>query len=94
MIGSQTTSTIAEDSIASGGGGGGGRIFVISDKNMRSSSFDRGGTTTGKHFPQNVDCSDQERKSFLSAYCIHLAFFCILLSSETPFHNWGKCMTF
>ena len=54
MIGSQTTSTIAEDSVASGtggGGGAGGRIFVISDKNFRSSSFDQGRTggtaTTG-----------------------------------------------
>ena len=63
MIGSQTTSTIAEDSVASGtggggGGGAGGRIFVISDKNFRSSSFDQGRTggtaTTGncsfKHY--------------------------------------------
>ena len=64
MIGSQTTSTIAEDSIASGGAGGGGRIFVISDKNMRSSSFDRGGTTTGKHFTWNVDFPAKRRKSF------------------------------
>ena len=69
MIGSQTTSTIAEDSIASGGAGGGGRIFVISDKNMRSSSFDRGGTTTGKHFCgkaflRNVDFPAKRRKSF------------------------------
>ena len=52
MIGIQTTSTIAEDSVASGtggggGGGAGGRIFVISDKNFRSSSFDQGPATTG-----------------------------------------------
>ena len=56
MIGSQTTSTIAEDSVASGtgggggGGGAGGRIFVISDKNFRSSSFDQGPATTGNWY--------------------------------------------
>ena len=76
MIGSQTTSTIAEDSIASGGAGGGGRIFVISDKNMRSSSFDRGGTTTGKHFPRN------ETSIFPTKGGSHFP-----LSSENPFGN-------
>ena len=57
MIGSQTTSTIAEDSVASGtgggGGGAGGRIFVISDKNFRSSSFDQGPATTGNWYFEN-----------------------------------------
>ena len=74
MIGSQTTSTIAEDSIASGGAGGGGRIFVISDKNMRSSSFDRGGTTTGKHFHKTLIFPTKGGSHFP-------------LASENPFGN-------
>lgn len=55
MIGSQTTSTIAEDSVASGGG----RIFVISDKNFRSSSLDhgRGGGTTASESLEMITAS-------------------------------------